>query len=515
MIYRENLQFLQLKSIPMRKPAILLILFSFILTINRSNAQLRVAIVGGGHLSTVIEENNLPDWNEIEPNYSGRVGFHGGFLADLPFSLNSKLFFQPGVIFYHKGRKFSRIFDPSTSTITQQNSTQYINYIDVPLNLVYKFGNKVKFIIGAGPYASFFYNGKETLQIFTQNGITQDEENKDVPVGKNAGQYRIFNFGLNGLAGIETSRIFITANYGRGLNDFYQSKDYEGSFKHQVIGGTIGVFLGKPVKMEKKVKDVDKDGITDEMDNCPEVAGPAITNGCPDKDGDGIADKNDQCPDIAGIKALNGCPDKDGDGIADSKDQCPDVAGHAKYNGCPVPDKDKDGINDEEDQCPDKPGYARYKGCPVPDSDQDDVNDEEDNCPNVKGTIENKGCPEEVKKEIVEKVNYAARRIQFAASKSTLLSQSRKVLDEVVSILIENPELHLAIEGHTSKDGSFEANMKLSEDRANAVREYLVSKGIEPSRLSSKGFGPTQPLNESATSEARTQNRRVELKLSN
>jgi len=513
MIYRENLQFLQLKSIPMRKPAILLILFSILFI--RSNSQLRVAIVGGGHLSTVIEENNLPDWNEIEPNYSGRVGFHGGFLADLPFSLQSKLFFQPGVIFYHKGRKFSRVFDPSTSTITQQNSTQYINYIDIPLNLVYKFGNKLKFIIGAGPYASFFYNGKETLQIYTQNGIIQDDENKDVPVGKNAGQYRIFNFGINGFVGIETNRIFITANYGRGLNDFYQSKDYDGSFKHQVFGGTIGVFLGKPVKIEKKIKDKDKDGIADDQDNCPEEAGPVLTNGCPDKDGDGIADKNDQCPDIAGTKALNGCPDKDGDGIADNNDKCPDIAGLAKYNGCPVPDKDKDGINDDEDQCPDKPGYARYNGCPVPDSDQDGVNDEEDNCPNVKGTIENKGCPEEVKKEIVEKINYAARRIQFAVSKSTLLPQSKKVLDEVVVILNEHADLKLAIEGHTSSDGNFNANMKLSEERATAVLDYLISKGIEASRLSSKGFGSTQPLNNSQTREARAQNRRVELKLSN
>lgn len=497
----------------MRKACILLSLLFFVL--NPGHSQLRVAIVGGGHLSTVAEENDLPDWNEIKGYYTGRVGFHGGFLADVPFSPNSKVFFQPAVIFQNKGRKFSRNFDPTTSTITQQNATQYINYIDVPLNLVYKFGNKLKFIVGAGPYASFFYNGKETLQIYTQNGISQNEENNDVPVGKKAGQYRVFNFGVNGLAGIETGRIFITANYSRGLNDFYQAKDYDGSFKHQVIGGTLGVYLGSPVKIEKKVKDRDKDGIPDDQDNCPDEAGSAITNGCPDKDADGIADKDDQCPDVPGTKALNGCPDKDGDGIADKNDQCPDLAGLAKYNGCPIPDSDKDGINDEEDRCPDKPGYARYNGCPVPDSDGDGINDEEDKCPNVKGSKQNNGCPEEVKKEIVEKVNYAARRIQFATSRATLLPQSLKVLDDVVDVLNENPELHLSIEGHTSRDGSLEENMRLSEERANAVKEYLVSKGIDPLRLSSKGFGPTQPLNEGRTAADRSQNRRVELKLSN
>lgn len=497
----------------MRKASLsLIILFSFTFF---CNSQLRVAIVGGAHQSTVIEENNLPDWDEIKDGYSGRIGFHGGFVADVPLGVNSKIFFQPGVIFYNKGRKFSQTYDPATSSITQQNATQYINYVDIPMNLVLKFGNKLKFIAGGGLYASFFYNGKESLQVYTQTGLAQSEENNDVPVGKNPGQYRVFNYGVNALAGIETGRIFITANYGRGLNDFYQAKDYDGSFKHQVIGGTLGVFLGTPVKIEKKIKDEDKDGIPDEQDICPTEAGPAITNGCPDKDSDGIADKDDLCPQLPGTKANNGCPDKDGDGIADNTDKCPDIAGLKKYDGCPEPDTDKDGINDEEDKCPGQAGYARYDGCPVPDSDGDGVNDEDDKCPNVKGKKEMSGCPEEVKKEIVEKVNYAAKRIQFQTSKAALLPQSLKVLDEVVNILNENPELTLLIEGHTSRDGNFDTNMKLSEGRAEAVKTYLISKGIDQSRLTTKGFGPTQPLNNGSTSAERAQNRRVELKLSN
>jgi outer membrane protein OmpA-like peptidoglycan-associated protein len=95
------------------------------------------------------------------------------------------------------------------------------------------------------------------------------------------------------------------------------------------------------------------------------------------------------------------------------------------------------------------------------------------------------------------------------------MPESYKVLDEVVKILKENPELKLAIEGHTSGDGIFEANMKLSQSRANNVMKYFLSKGIEVSRITAKGFGPTHPINNGTTESAKSQNRRVEMKLSN
>lgn len=499
----------------MRKASILLlILFT---AISFSYSQLRVAIVAGGHQSSVKEENNIPGWDTLKNNYSGRSGVHGGFIADLPFSASSKLYFQPGVIFYMKGRKYAQQFNPPAGTVTSKKSTQYINYIDIPLNLVLKFGKSGKFLIGGGPYAGFFYNGKETAQTFTQTGISQNDENTDLPVGDKPGQYEIFNYGVNGLFGFEKGRVFITANYSRGLNDFFSAKDYNGSFKHQVIGATIGIFLGNSVKIEKKIKDKDKDGIEDDKDNCPNEPGPALTNGCPDKDGDGIADKEDKCPDEKGTMANKGCPvkDKDADGINDNEDKCPDIAGLKKYNGCPVPDTDKDGINDEEDKCPDVAGFARYNGCPVPDSDGDGINDEQDKCPNEKGIKEKNGCPAEIKKEIIEKVNYVAKRIQFEFSQATILPPSYIILDEVVKILNDNPSLNLFIEGHTSGDGILQANMKLSDERANNVKKYLESKGINATRLKAKGYGPTQPLNSGKTAAEKSLNRRVELKLSN
>lgn len=475
------------QSTPMRKiSAFLLILLGCGLM---SAAQVRVAIVAGGHQSTVLEDNELPNWNDIKGFYSGRIGFHTGFIADIAFSPKSKLFFQPGVIYYNKGRKYAQSFEPPVGTIVRKQSTQYINYIDLPLNLVLKFGKKTKFIIGGGPFGSFFYTGKETSQTELNTGVVDSEENSDLSVGNQPGQYRTYNYGVNGLAGVEFRGFFITANYSRGLNDFYESTSYIGKFRHQTIGGTIGVFLGKTEKIEKKIKDRDKDGIEDEKDSCPDEAGTAATNGCPDKDADGIADKTDKCPDISGL---------------------------AKYNGCPVPDTDKDGINDENDKCPTEFGVIRYAGCPIPDKDGDGVNDEEDKCPEVKGTKQHNGCPpEEIKKEIVEKVNYAAKRIQFRQAEAVLLPASLKVLDEVVKILQDNPDLKLAIEGHTANNGYYDANMRLSQQRADNVKEYLVKKGINADRLKARGFGPTQPVTKGKTPAEIAQNRRVELKLSN
>ncbi len=233
-----------------------------------------------------------------------------------------------------------------------------------------------------------------------------------------------------------------------------------------------------------------------------------------DKDGDGIADSTDACPDIAGPASLNGCPDRDGDAIADRNDSCPDVAGIAKYQGCPVPDTDGDGINDEEDKCPDVAGVARYQGCPIPDTDKDGVNDEEDKCPNEAGSSSNFGCPE-IKQEIIEKVNLAARNIFFATGSAKLLAKSYASLNNVVKILTDNPTYKVDVEGHTDITGTAEKNQVLSENRAASVKAYLVSKGVDESRISSAGFGIDKPIADNKTAAGRAKNRRVEMKLRN
>ncbi|MDB5200059.1 MAG: OmpA family protein [Chitinophagaceae bacterium] len=233
-----------------------------------------------------------------------------------------------------------------------------------------------------------------------------------------------------------------------------------------------------------------------------------------DRDSDGIVDSLDACPDQAGPASLNGCPDRDSDGIADKDDNCPDVAGLARYHGCPIPDRDKDGINDEEDKCPDVAGVARYQGCPIPDTDNDGVNDEEDKCPNEAGPASNFGCPV-IAPEVIEKVNLAARNIFFATGSSKLLAKSYSSLDNVVKILQDNPSYKVDIAGHTDTTGTQEKNHVLSHDRANAVKAYLVSKGIDESRMTTEGYGSDRPIASNKTAAGKAKNRRVEMKLSN
>ncbi|MDQ6888693.1 MAG: OmpA family protein [Bacteroidota bacterium] len=233
-----------------------------------------------------------------------------------------------------------------------------------------------------------------------------------------------------------------------------------------------------------------------------------------DRDGDGIVDSLDACPDQAGLAALQGCPDKDGDGIADKDDKCPDVAGLAKYQGCPIPDTDKDGINDEEDKCPNVPGVARYQGCPVPDTDGDGVNDEEDKCPNQAGPASNFGCPV-IDVVVIEKVNKAANNIFFAIGSSKLLAKSFKSLKEVVQIMKDNPSYKIDVDGHTSNTGSTELNQKLSESRANSVKQYLIENGIDESRIVATGYGEDKPIADNKTAAGRAKNRRVEMRLKN
>jgi outer membrane protein OmpA-like peptidoglycan-associated protein len=155
------------------------------------------------------------------------------------------------------------------------------------------------------------------------------------------------------------------------------------------------VFIGK----EKK--DRDADGVTDEMDRCPDTPGLPSLMGCPDKDGDGIADIDDKCPDQPGTAALMGCPDRDGDGIADKDDDCPDEKGVAAFKGCP--DTDGDGIADKDDKCPKEAGPASNMGCPVRDRDGDGITDDQDACPTEKGPASTKGCPDRDNDGIADK----------------------------------------------------------------------------------------------------------------
>lgn len=229
-----------------------------------------------------------------------------------------------------------------------------------------------------------------------------------------------------------------------------------------------------------------------------------------DSDSDGVYNDVDKCPDVAGLARYEGCPipDTDNDGINDEEDSCKTVAGIAKYHGCPIPDSDNDGINDEEDKCKDTPGVVKYNGCPIPDSDNDGVNDEEDRCPQLAGTAANQGCPE-IKEEVRKQVAYNAARVYFVTGSYKLSSKSNPALDNMVKLLQDDANLKLSIEGHTDNVGKDEFNQTLSENRAASVKQYLVNKGVDESRLTAQGFGETQPVVDNNTAAGRAKNRRV------
>lgn len=254
--------------------------------------------------------------------------------------------------------------------------------------------------------------------------------------------------------------------------------------------------------------DTDLDGVYDHADSCRYVPGLPEFDGCPDTDGDGIPDRFDRCPDHAGPASLKGCPDRDGDGVADIDDRCPDHAGPASLKGCP--DRDGDGVPDIDDKCPDKPGPAEHEGCP--DSDGDGVYDNVDKCPDVPGTVENKGCPE-IKKEDVKKMELAAKGIYFETNKAIITPASFKNLDILAQILSEYPEAIAIIEGHTDNTGTAEHNKTLSQERADAVKKYLVDKGVDPIRLTSVGYGQERPIADNNTTAGKAKNRRVYFQL--
>tara|TARA_R110001583_G_scaffold21685_1_gene82108 strand:- start:2436 stop:3800 length:1365 start_codon:yes stop_codon:yes gene_type:complete len=258
--------------------------------------------------------------------------------------------------------------------------------------------------------------------------------------------------------------------------------------------------------------DTDGDGIYDKDDACIDVFGLAEYNGCPDADNDGVIDSKDKCPNVAGLIELNGCPDADEDGITDADDACPNEKGTNANNGCP--DTDGDGVVDKDDNCPSVSGPEANKGCPWPDTDNDGVLDKDDNCINVAGTASNNGCPEITAIEIA-KLEDLFKTVYFDSSKDTFKPETVVKLNEAAQIMTKYPTAKFAISGHTDSIGNEQSNLKLSEKRANAVKNYLTSKGVLETNLTAKGYGESMPIASNMYNAGRAQNRRVEVKLVN
>ncbi len=233
-----------------------------------------------------------------------------------------------------------------------------------------------------------------------------------------------------------------------------------------------------------------------------------------DSDGDGVANRLDQCPNTpAGAKVDNkGCPiDSDGDGVFDGLDRCPDTPVGTKVNadGCPL-DSDGDGIADHQDKCPAVPAPGTPDGCPV-DSDGDGVIDANDACPTVPAPGTTDGCPAPAPEPEPVPQKLTLEGVNFDNDSAALRPESFAILDNAANTLKAWGEVKVEVAGHTDSVSSDEYNEALSQRRAEAVRAYLIGKGVAADRLTAKGYGEANPVADNETVEGRFKNRRVEL----
>jgi len=330
-----------------------------------------------------------------------------------------------------------------------------------------------------------------------------------------------------------------------GLKIFVERNSY------LVLSGGAGIPVGGLLQadargmvgfiFEPSIGDRDGDGYRDDTDECPDDPEDfddfADEDGCsePDNDRDGILDIDDECPmvpeDRDGDSDEDGCPegnegDRDGDGILDADDQCPDDPedrdGFEDEDGCPDPDNDRDGILDTDDLCPNDPedrdNWQDEDGCPDPDNDSDRILDNDDTCPNdpetYNGTEDEDGCPDRGSVIVTDDSIIILDKIFFETDSAEIQSRSFPIIDQVAATLIGNPQITLIeIQGHADERSSDEYNIRLTTDRAAAVLEALVARGVPRERLRSAGYGERCPEDPRHTAEAWETNRRVEFKI--
>lgn len=421
----------------------------------------------------------------ITYDWKWKFGPAGGFYLNFPFSKAVSL--QPSVLYSQMGARYY-----ITDNFGTYKWTQNMSYISVPVPLKINAGNSFAFLIG--PQVDFLIAG--TLKDYADLKIKNEDDFDQIDVAA-----------TGGIQIMPNAPVSLTVRYIHGFknlmnnnsapNNANQVSSSVTNLHNSGVQATLNfrLFGGD----EKKAKVL------------PPPPPPPVL----DTDGDGIVDSADKCPNTPGVAKYDGCPvpDTDKDGINDDEDKCPTVAGTAKYNGCPVPDTDKDGINDDNDKCPSVPGVERYQGCPIPDSDNDGINDEEDNCPHLAGTAANHGCPE-IDAATQSKVGLMAKGITWSPATGYKLSaNANKALDLIANMLLGDTSLKVTIATHTASAGDATKNKALSQNRADAIKEYLVGKGVNEKQVEATGYGGERPIADNKTASGRAKNQRVEVKL--
>ncbi len=403
-----------------------------------------------------------------------RTGFVAGAFVNFPTGQKSPFSIQPEFLYSSMGGDISNDYNESQNV--------RLNYFSLPVLI--KFGISKKLTAFAGPQLDAIIYAKESNK-FGEFNITKSVEEFDA-------------YATGGMEWWPWRDIVLNARYMHGFKKVFSTAP-EITANNRGFQFTLGLRFRKAKPWVEPT--------------ATEIITPPVDR---DTDGDGIFDSRDKCPTVPGVAKYEGCPvpDTDKDGIFDDKDKCPEMPGYPELDGCPYPDRDKDGVTDNKDRCPDEPGSTKNDGCPITDRDNDGVPDASDRCPDQPGPASNQGCPE-VKEDVIAKTDAIAKSIYFDLNSSKLQKRSFAPLDELVQILKDNPSYKLAIESHTDNTGTNAYNQKLSNNRSASVMNYLVSKGIDASRLSATGFGEEKPIASNDTAEGRSLNRRSELKLSN
>lgn len=355
------------------------------------------------------------------------------------------------------------------------------------------------FTIAVGKVLNHYFNAE--LYYFSFSGVA-DKNVRNAELESHgfgiAGMYFPFRdvFPVYALAGFGFGQ-YQFSNYESGQPDPVPLAEDEADSHFFDIG--IGVALpipyidfgyGARLRAEYRYRTIDVELKNDQdlsFDNSIASVGIVIPIGDPpgepavDSDGDGVLDKNDQCPGTpAGTKVdANGCKvsvDSDGDGVIDKNDQCPNTPPGTDVgpDGCKVSaDSDGDGVLDKNDQCPNTPAGTK---------------------------VDSTGCGIIV-----------LQGVTFRFNQATLTAQAEERLDKVVQKLKAHPKIQIEVVGHTDSKGTAAYNLKLSKERAQSVKRYLVEHGIDPSRITTKGQGETQPIAPNTTPEGRAKNRRVEI----
>ena len=336
-------------------------------------------------------------------------------------------------------------------------------------------------------------------------------------------ELRVTNHGVSGNAGLRLGTGDIASIRIDTYLDYVPNPDFGSENWHWGIQPGLSFMFGG---RSAGPRDRDADGVPDDVDECKKTpAGDKVdAKGCTvkDADGDGVFDDADACADTpAGDRVdAKGCSlpkDADGDGVLDAADGCADTPKGDKVDekGCTLPkDADGDGVTDDVDACADTPAGEQVdaKGCgPAQrDGDGDGVNDAADRCPSTPSGVEvdAEGCQvlfQPTKKTLI------LEGVTFETGKAALTPESETILNGVAESLVANDSIRVQVTGHTDNTGSLALNRRLSRARADAVRTYLISRGVAETRLTARGFGPDQPVASNKTAEGRAQNRRVEL----